>query len=399
MDTTDRTIFLLDMDAFFASIEQREDPNLMGKPVIVVGSASQRSVVCAASYEARGFGVHSAMPYMQAARLCPQAKVVAAHPGLYRSVSRNIFSICENFTDMLEISSIDECYMDMTGTAERFGGAVRAAVMIKERIRSAEGLSCTIGIGPGKLVAKLAAGIKKPDGLYQIKRQDIPKLFSTLPISKLHGIGAKTAAKLKSMGITTAGSLGRADRRVLARVFGTMGDALADMGAGRDDSPVIPYYMRPRPKSLSHEHTLEKDTRDPGLLRHTLRYLSEQVAYRLRNQGLYAKNVGITLRFRDLERITRSRTIGNATDDGLAIYKTAQELLEIAMKDPRPIRLIGVSAGSLEEGIMQYGLFDNPKRKTLSEVVDGLNSRFGSMSVKPASLLNTEENDHITFKG
>jgi DNA polymerase-4 len=387
------------MDAFFASIEQRENPSLLGRPVIVVGSGSPRSVVCAASYEARTYGVHSAMPSVQAARLCPQAAVVPANPRLYRDVSRSVFSICESFTDMLEISSIDECYMDMTGTAERFGGAMNAGRMIKDRVRREEGLTCTVGIGPGKLVAKLAAGMKKPDGLYQIRRGDIPALFRALPLSKLHGIGSKTAAKLKSMGITTAGSLGRVDRKVLVRVFGIMGETLADMGAGVDNSPVVPYYLRPRAKSVSHEHTLEKDTRDVEMLKRTLHYLSEQVAYRLRKQGLYAKNVGLTLRFRDLERVTRSRTINRATDDGLLIYRTAQELLDAALKDPRPIRLIGVAAGSLEEGVAQYGLFDDPRRKTLAEVVDGLNGRFGSMSVKPASLLDVEPGDHITFKG
>lgn len=399
VSTSDRVIFLLDMDAFFASVEERENPALRGKPLIVVGSASPRSVVCAANYEARKYGLHSAMAFTQAKRLCPQAEVITAHPKLYRQVSRSIFSICETFTDLLEISSIDECYMDMTPTAERFGGALEAGKRLKEKIQKVEGLTCTIGIAPNKLLAKLAAEMKKPNGLSWISPDDVPWLLETLPLSRLHGVGEKTAAKLKSMGVTTAADLGRADRARLHRKFGIYGDRLADIGRGIDDSPVIPYYSRPPAKSVSHEHTLGEDTRDVELLKHTLHYLSERVAYRLRKSGMTAGTVGIVLRFDNMQRITRSRTLSDSTDDGLAIYQAALPLLIEALRDQRPVRLVGVSTGSLKEGIVQRGLFDNPKKRCLTDVIDSLNEKLGRLAVRPASLLGADKNDHITFTG
>jgi DNA polymerase-4 len=399
LTVSERIVFLLDMDAFFASVEERESPDLRGKPVIVVGSASPRSVVCAANYEVRKFGVHSAMPFTQATRLCPHAEIVTARPGLYRQVSRSVFSICETFTDLLEISSIDECYMDMTPTSARFGGPLEAGRLIKEKICQAEGLSCTIGIAPNKLLAKLAAGLKKPDGLSRIALADVPDLFQALPLSVLHGIGEKTEARLKAMGITTAAALGRANRERLRRAFGTNGDRLADMGQGIDDSPIVPYYDRPLEKSISHETTLDEDTNDIELLRRTLHYLSERVALRLRKRGLAAGIVGLVARFSNLQRTTRSHTISESTDDGLAIYHAALPLLDDVMSQRRAVRLVGVSASGLTEGIVQQGLFDDAKRRSLVDAVDSVNEKLGKIAIRPASLLGAEKRDHITFKG
>lgn len=399
MNTSEQTIFLLDMDAFFASVEERENPDLKGKPVIVVGSASPRSVVCAANYEVRKYGVHSAMPYTQAIRQCPHTEVVTARPGLYRATSRRVFTICETLTDLVEISSIDECYMNMTPTAERFGGSVEAARILKRRILDAEKLTCTIGIGPNKMLAKLVAGMNKPDGLSQITVQDVPTIFANIPVAELHGVGDKTASKLRTIGVTTAASLGKIDRAILRRMFGKLGDKLADMGRGIDESSVVPYYNSPPPKSISREQTLESNTRDTELLKRTLHSLSEQVACRLRKQGLSAKTVGITLRFNNLERITRSRTLIDYTDDGLAIYHAVLPLLDAALKNPSPVRLIGVSTGNLALGAIQQSLFDDPTRRRLSDVVDALNEKMGKIAVKPASLVDTSRNDHITFQG
>ncbi|MHB9036731.1 MAG: DNA polymerase IV [Armatimonadota bacterium] len=399
MTTSERIVFLLDMDAFFASVEERENHSLMGKPVIVVGSVRPRSVVCAANYMVRKYGVRSAMPFTQATRLCPHAEVITAHPKLYRQVSRHIFSICETFTDMLEISSIDECYMDMTATAKRFGGSMNAGRLLKDKVRETEGLTCTIGIAPNKLLAKLAAGLQKPDGLSQITLADVPDMFETLPLTALHGIGDKTEAKLRSMGISTAAALGCASRIRLRRTFGTNGDRLVDMGQGIDNSPVVPYYARPLEKSISHETTLEQNTQDVQLLKRTLHYLSERVAYRLRKKGLTAGTMCVVARFSNLQKITRSRTISEKTDDGLAIYHAALPLLDDVMSQHRPIRLIGISAGGLMQGIIQQGLFDNPKRRCLVDTVDSVNEKLGKIAIKPASLLDAERGDHITFKG
>ncbi len=387
------------MDAFFASVEERENPDLVGKPVIVVGSASPRSVVCAANYAVRKFGVHSAMSVSLAKRLCPHAEVVTARPSLYRQASKNVFSICETFTDLLEISSIDECYMDMTPTEERFGGALEAARMLKEKIQKTERLTCTIGVAPNKLLAKLAAGMNKPNGLFRILPADIQGILATLPLSALHGIGKKTESRLMSMGFTSAADLGRADRVRLRREIGVTGDRLVDMGQGVDDSPVVPYYERPPAKSISHESTLSEDTVDIELLKRNLYYLSERVAHRLRKQGVAAGTLGLVLRFGDLRRITRSRTISEPTDDGLVIYQSVLPLLEEVLKTPMPIRLIGVSASSLAGGVTQLGLFEDSKRSCLMEVVDEVNEKFGKTAIRPASLLNADKRDHITFKG
>ncbi|MHB1463120.1 MAG: DNA polymerase IV [Armatimonadota bacterium] len=399
MGTPDRIIFLLDMDAFFASVEEREDPDLKGHPVIVVGSTSTRSVVCAANYEVRRYGVHSAMAYSRAMRLCPHAKVITAHPDIYRATSRRIFAICETFTDLVEISSIDECYLDMAPTAERFGGAVEAARALKNRIRTEEKLTCTIGIAPNKMLAKLAAGMKKPDGLFRITAQDVPRLLAELPVGEINGIGGKTAEKLKSIGVTTAGSLATIDRSVLCRMFGKIGDWLADVSRGIDHSPVVPYYNSPAPKSVSNEHTLENNTHDMELLRRTLRSLSEQVASSLRKSGLSAKTVGLTLRYSNFERITRSKTLNDNTDDGLLIYQSILPLLGAVMKNSRSVRLIGVFTGNLTQGATQHGLFDNPKLKSLTEAVDAMNDKLGKIAVKPASLVNIDHDDHITYQG
>lgn len=399
MATSERIVFLLDMDAFFASVEERENPDLKGKPVIVVGSPSPRSVVCAANYAVRKFGVHSAMPYTQAVRLCPQAEVITAQPHLYRETSRRIFSICEEFTDLVEISSIDECYMNMTPTAERFGGAVAAARALKSRILAEEKLTCSIGIGPNKMLAKLIAGMKKPDGLSRITRDEVPRLLETLPIAEIHGIGEKTATKLRTIGVTTAGSLGRIDRAYLRRTFGKCGDRLADLGRGIDESPVVPYYESPLPKSVSRETTLDSNTRDIELMRRVLRSLSEHVARRLRKEGLSARTVGITVRFDNLARITRSTTLIASTDDGLDIYHSILPLLDEALNNPRPVRLVGVSTTNLAQDAIQHGLFDDPKKRRLTEAVDALNEKMGKRAVRPASLLNTNHNDHITFRG
>lgn len=395
----DRIVFLLDMDAFFASVEERENPELKGKPVVVVGSASPRSVVCAANYAVRKFGVHSAMGYTQAIRLCPHAEVITAHPTLYREVSRHVFTICETFTDQIEIASIDECYMDMTHMVDRFGGASNLARLIKEKIRAEEGVTCTIGIGPNKLLAKLAAGLDKPDGLTEITREGIRDLFSTMPISKLHGIGEKTAARLRSMGLTTAASLGDADRESMRRRFGPSGDRLVDMGQGIDDAPIIPYYLHTPAKSISHEHTLSEDTRDIELLRRTLHYLSEKVAYRLRKAGQSARTATLVVRFNNFQRITRAHTLSDPTDDGLTLYHAAIALLDEALTDSKPVRLIGIAAGNLVNGIVQGGLFTDPRRKQVTNVVDSLNEKFGKKSVVSASLIDAKVRDHITFKG
>ena len=399
MDSPRRIVFLLDMDAFFASVETRERPELAGKPVMVVGSASPRSVVCAANYEIRKFGVHSAMSYTQAIRLCPHAEVIPAQPAFYRQASRNVFAICETLTDMVEISSIDECYMDMTHTAARFGGAEEAGKLLKKLIYDREGLTCTIGIAPNKLLAKLAAGLQKPDGLSQITTEDLPKLFETLPLISLYGIGAKTEAKLRSMGITTAASLGRASRYRLQKAFGVLGDRLADMGRGIDESPVVPYYARPIEKSISHETTLEEDTSDMQQLGRMLHYLAEQVAFRLRKKGLTAATVGVVGRYSNLQRTTRSHTLAERTDDGLVLYQAALPLLEDILSTGSSVRLVGISAAGLTDEILQPGLFNDDKRKTLIETIDTINEKLGKTALKPASLLKAQKRDHITFKG
>ncbi|MDO8683303.1 MAG: DNA polymerase IV [Armatimonadota bacterium] len=382
-----RTILLVDMNAFFASIEQQCNPLLMGKPVVVGGPVCSRSVVSAASYEARPFGVRSGMPVVEALGRCPDLTLVVGDIRKYVDVSRRVFQICGDYTDLLEVYSIDECFLDVTATQDRFGGAKGVAGEIKRRIRGELGLTCSVGIGPNKTLAKLAAGMQKPDGLTEVRPDEVKSLLENLPVEELHGVGNKVAARLRRLGVTTAGALGRIPVERLKRAFGVYGEILHAMGNGVYDSPVVPYYDQPEVKSVGHSHTMSKNTRDWDTLSRNLLRLSEMVGRRLREQNLAGRTITLAVRYADMHTFTRQRSISDYLDDGFAIYQVASSILREQLGDKRPIRLVGVCVSNLARGTRQLSLFSDERWRKLLKAMDAINDRYGEFVIRRASLV------------
>ena len=384
----DRTILLVDMNSFFASVEQQSNPMLQGKPVLVGGSASKRSVVAAASYEVRPYGVRSGMPLMEAWQRCPEAILVEGTMSKYIDVSHRVFQICGEYTDQMEIYSIDECFLDVTHTQERFGGAREIARAIKRRIRADFGLTCSVGIASNKILAKLASGMQKPDGLTEIKQEEVGALLEDLPVEKLHGVGDKLRVRLAKMGITTAGTLGRASKNWLKREFGVMGEALHEMGNGTYDPPVIAYHSEPDIKSVGHSYTLSRNTRDWNVVHRHLLRLSEMVGRRLREHGHSGRTVSLVLRYADMHTFSRQKSIPEYLDDGYAIYLVALSILRQQDRDKRAIRLVGVCVSNLAKGMHQLNLFENPHKRDVLKVMDDINDRYGEFTIKRATLVD-----------
>ena len=395
-DSENRTIMLIDMNSFFASVEQQSNPALRGKPVLVGGSSSQRSVVAAASYEARVFGIHSGMSMFEALKLCPHAILIGGNHTKYADSSRRIFQIFRDYTDQVEVYSIDECFLDVTATQSIFGGAQEIAKAIKRRIRAKLGLTCSVGIGPNKLLAKFASGMQKPDGLTEIRREDVKALLENLPVEKLHGIGEKMRIRLASIGITTAGSLGRVSMERLKKEFGILGEKLHDMGNGIDNSPVVPYHCEPDAKSMGHSITLSRDTRSMYVICNHLLRLSEKVGRRLRKQGFAGSTVTLVLRYSDMHTFTRRKTLPEYLDDGFDIYQAAISILQQQNLEGRAIRLVGVSVSNLVKGVHQMDMFADPRWRDLQSTVDSINDKYGEFTIKRASLIgmNNEAKSH-----
>jgi DNA polymerase IV len=384
----ERIILLVDMNAFFASVEQQCNPLLRGKPTLVGGACGKRSVVAAASYEARPFGIRSGMSMFEALKLCPDAIVVEGNPHKYVDVAHKVFRICENYTDAMEIYSIDECFLDVTDTCERFGGPWEIARAIKRRIRADLRLTCSVGIAPNKMLAKLAADMQKPDGLVEIKRDEVKELLENLPVEELHGIGGRMREHLAKMGIFTGGDLGRAPVAELKRRFGISGDVFHQMGTGTYFSPIIPHHSRPDAKSMGHSYTLERNTRDINLIHRHLLRLSEMVGRRLREDGYCGRTITLTLRYANMHTFCRQRSIIDSLDDGYDIYLAALPILRRQLaKDKRAVRLVGISISNLMRS-RQLDLFANPHKREVLSVVDAVNDRYGEFTLKRASLLN-----------
>src|SRR5512137_1097288 len=291
----DRIILHIDIDAFFIAVEQRDNPSLRGKPAAVCGSLS-RSVVTSATYEARPFGIRAGMSTQEAVRRCPQLILVEGNHSKYTETSARIFSILKEFTPLVEVASIDEAYLDITQSLLLFESAFHISKSIKDRIRQSEQLTCSIGVAPNKLLSKLGSGLKKPDGLVVIRKDDVEALLKDLPVSKLYGIGPRLTEALNSIGISTCSQLGKFPISSLTKRFGAIGEGLHEMGLGLDESPVVPFDMEEDAKSISHSVTLEEDTSDPDMLRKVLLQLSERVSRRMRRDGFYGKRIAITVR-------------------------------------------------------------------------------------------------------
>ncbi len=387
-----RTIVHVDMDAFYASVEQRDRPELSGLPVIVGADPRGRGVVSAASYEARRFGVHSAMPIGRAARLCPHGVFLPVDMAKYARVSRQIMAILADFTPLLEPVSIDEAFLDVTGSRTLLGDGGAIAREIKSRIGDEAHLTASVGVASNKFVAKIASDLRKPDGLVVVPPGGEADFLAPLPISRLWGVGRVTASGLDSMGIRTIAQLAATPLGHLEASFGGGAVSLLALARGQDDRPVEPFTP---PKSMGAEETFDADHRDVARLRATLRAQAERVARELRAEGYAGRTLTLKLRFADFSTITRSHT-GDPTQDGLRIFQEALALFE-RITLGQPIRLIGLSVSELgPAGAGQLSLLDPDveRRERLARALDRLAERFGEDSIRPASLLTEPERRH-----
>ena len=366
------------MDAFFASVEQLDRPELRGKPVLV-GYAGPRGVVAAASYESREFGCHSAQPMSVALRLCPHAAVLPVRFDRYHEISDRVFGIFERFTPLIEPLSIDEAFLDLTGTERLAGPGDQAARRIKQQIVDETGLTASIGVAPNKFLAKLASDLHKPDGLTIIRSDDIDRTIEPLPITKIWGIGPKTAARLYGLGVKTMGDLRRLDVQVLARRVGAdEAEHFQRLAFGLDDRPVVPDREA---KSIGHEQTFGTDLSDPQAVRDVLLGQTEQVGRRLRRHSVQARGVVVKIRFGDFRTITRRCTLPEPTDTTAALWRAGRELFDAwATQSFQPVRLIGLSACDLRAANGQLDLFADPTRERqqrLDRAMDEITRRYG----------------------
>ncbi|MBN2537600.1 DNA polymerase IV [candidate division WOR-3 bacterium] len=381
-----RSVLHVDMDAFFASVEQQTYPFLRGRPIGVCGDPEGRTVVAAASYEAKRRGVKTAMTVPEARRLCPEIILVPGDPAKYVDTSVRILAIYTRYTDLVEVFSIDEAFLDVTNSAHLHGGAEPVARAIKREIRARFGITCSVGVAPNKLLAKLAGELDKPDGLTVILPEDVPALLERTPVEKICGIGPKTKEKLNRLGVRTCAELGRYPEKNLRIVFGINGIALHNIGVGRDDSPVQPCHHEPGTKSMGHSFTLERDTRDRAEIKRHLLQLSEQVGRRLRRERYAGRTIAIVIRYEDFETVGRQRSLRNPTGDGHRVYAAALKLFDELYREGRAVRLLGVSVSNLVRDLAQLTLVEDRGDGGLFAAADALNDRFGEFSVARARL-------------
>ncbi len=381
-----RAILHVDMDAFYAAVEQRDRPELAGQPVIVGADPRGRGVVAAASYEARRYGVRSAMPIGRAYRLCPHGAYLPVNMPKYARVSAQIMAILGEFTPAVEPLSLDEAFLDVTGSQALFGPALEIARTIKVRIRAGVGLTASAGVAPNKFLAKIASDLRKPDGLVEVRPGAEAAFLRDLPLARLWGVGPATEAELTALGVRTIGQLARMPRRVLAERFGGFGAHLVELARGRDDRPVVPWED---PKSVGAEETFERDTDDVARLRATLLAQADRVAAELRALGLSGRTVTLKLRYADFRTVTRRDSATAPTADGGEIFRRAWSAFT-RLPRPQPIRLIGVSVSGLqpEAEPRQLPLFGRTMRaEVVGRLADELRARFGPGAVRRASLL------------
>jgi len=392
-----RAIIHVDMDAFYASVEQRDNPSLRGKPVIV-GGPVQRGVVTAASYEVRPFGVRSAMPMARAVKLAPQAIVVPPRFSAYAEASEQVFSIFERYTPLIEPLSLDEAFLDVTASVGLFGAPSEIARRIRKEIAAELSLPASAGIASVKFVAKIASDVAKPNGQREIPAEETVAFLAKLPVSRLWGVGPKTEEELTRAGLKTIGDVAARDVTWLEQRLGSQGRHLWELSQGIDDREVVPDRAA---KSVGAEDTFEEDLRGADLLRPHVHSQALRVGRRLRKAGVRGRVVQLKVKFADFTTITRRTTLSSPTDDGQTIYRTALELLERA-HEGKPVRLTGVSVQSLgeQEPPQQLGLFSAPappppRSAKLNAALDRITERFGSKAITTADLAKNagEEED------
>ena len=385
-----RHIIHLDMDAFYPSVEVLDNPDLKGKPVIVGGS-KERGVVSSASYEARKFGVHSAQPIAKAIRLCPHGIFLPVRMSRYQEVSEQVFEIFHRFTPLVELVSIDEAFLDVTGSIRLFGQPEDIAKKIKQIIFQETGLTISAGVAPSKFVAKIASDIDKPDGLTIVYPDGVRDFLDPLPIKKMWGVGKVLQQLLSQLNIHTFKDLRQTPVKVLEKKFGKQGAKIHQLAMGIDEREVIPEHDV---KSIGHEETFLHDIVSLDTAQKELLSLGNKVARRMRHKGLKGKTVTLKVKYFDFVQVTRSATLSKFTDDGSEIYSVACQLLKKTEITKRPIRLLGISLSQLSflGSGTQLSLFDQDRasqeRQRLNTVLDSLCEKYGDKSVVPGTLIN-----------
>jgi len=383
------SIMHVDMDAFFVTVELRTRPELRGRPVIV-GYPADRSVVLSASYEARKYGVKSAMPMAVAARMCPNAVIIEPRHKLYYEVSAQLMGIFESITDLVEPLSVDEAFLDVGGAIRRLGSPRHIGELIRRRVASELGITASVGIAASKFVAKIASTRSKPDGLLLISPDETVPYLHSLPVGALWGVGAKTAEVLARMGIRTVADLAATPINTLKRALGATGEHVYNLSWGIDPRAVTPTRLE---KSIGAEETFAVDTGDDAVLHRELLRLSHRTAERLRSSGMVARTVALKLRFADFSTITRSRTVQTPVDSAQLIYAVALQLLESVGPRPMTVRLVGVRAEQLEEAAQTSLQLSLDRRddnwRAAEQALDQVSRKFGSKSVLPARLLDS----------
>jgi DNA polymerase-4 len=386
------------MDAFFVSVEELRDPSLKGKPVVVGGKGPERGVVSAASYAARKFGVHSALPLRTAYQLCPQAIFVEGSPHLYREYSQKVHEVMQRFSPKVEQVSIDEAYLDMTGTERLLGRPLAAAHRLHEAVAAATALPCSIGIGTSRLVAKMCSDLAKPNGVLFVEPGAEAAFLAPLEVSRIPGVGKVMQGQLAQLGIRRIGQLQGLNDKALGR-FGKWGSALAAKARGEDGGGWFDHEVGSSelPKSISHETTFGEDTTDAALIDATLAKLVQLVARRLREHGLWSRTIQIKLRYSDFTTLTRAKTLDEATQLDNVILETVRKLFR-GNWSGRKVRLLGVQAGSLTDPAGQRGLLDEDVRKKwggLLAAADKLRDRFGESAVGLAGAMKHGRRERV----
>ena len=390
MERPDEPILHADMDAFYASVEQRDNPDLKGQPVVVGGSGN-RGVVAAASYEARTFGVRSAMPVVRARRLCPQLVIAPARFDVYADVSSQVMAIFREVTPLVEPLSLDEAFLDVGGARRLLGEPVDIAADLRRRVRDELDLAVSVGVAPSKFLAKLCSGKAKPDGIKHLRVAEVEDYLRPLPVSDLWGAGPKTVERLSDYGFDTVGQIADADLRTLTRVVGdAMGRQLHRLSRGLDERRVVPHDLA---KSISAETTFDEDIDDPEQLQRVLLRLAEKVGYRLRRAHLSGRTISIKVRFASFETVTRSTTVALPTDRTRDLVDHAHELLDSLRLERVRVRLLGVGVSNLAdaEAASQLSLDVDERWENVDAVADAVRERFAGLSVTSASLLDDDE--------
>jgi DNA polymerase-4 len=402
-DSKRRIILHIDMNAFYCSVHAAEEPDVYkGKPTAVAGSVELRKgIVVTSSYEARARGVRTGITVHQALNICPELILISPDFDLYRKYSRGFLRIAGNYTPLIEAVSIDECFLDITGSSQ-FGTPIEIADTIARRVREELSLPCSIGVAPNKLLAKMASDMRKPDAITILRRREVPKLLWNKPCQTLYGIGSRTADKLLRLNIRTIGELAVADERVLTERFGVYGAWMKQAANGLDDSPVEP--LQEASKSIGHTTTLPADLTGREQYRRVLLNLADQTTRRLRNQRLVSSTVQVTIRDPDMRTITRASGLGIPTDTMEDVYQVACRLMETHWKEGAPIRLLGITLQNLaskEDTPLQMDLFsyeEKPRRDRLVSAMDSLRNKYGEDAVLTAGMLGDDPSTLIRNK-